>query len=155
RYLAYGVTAVRDLGGIADTVLALRDAVTSRMAEGPRMFISGAMIDGAPATWPGATLAKTPEDGRRAIDQLALVNASQAKIYTHVDRVLLKAITDEASSLQLPVTAHLGKVDAISAARLGVGSIEHLSGVVESTVRDPAPYFRAHDDFFKGWNQFE
>ena len=155
RYLAYGVTSVRDVGGQADSVLALRDAVTARLVEGPRMFVAGAMIDGSPATWPGATAARTPEEGRRAVDQLALVNASQAKIYTHVDRVLLKAITDEGAALQLPVTAHLGKVDAVTAARLGVSAIEHLSGVVEATVRDPAPYFRAHDEFFRGWNMFE
>jgi imidazolonepropionase-like amidohydrolase len=43
-------------------------------------------------------------------------------------------------------------VDAITAARLGVRSIEHLSGVVTATVANPAPLIRAHDTFFAGWN---
>jgi imidazolonepropionase-like amidohydrolase len=46
-------------------------------------------------------------------------------------------------------------VDAVTAAKLGVSSIEHLSGVVESATRNPAALFRAHSDFFTGWIAFE
>lgn len=155
RYLAYGVTSVRDVGGDTDTLVALRSAVDAGEATGPRLFISGAMIDGAPATWPGATEVFKPEDARRAVDKLVLVDVAQVKVYTKVDRTLLTAVMDEAKTLSVPVTAHLGKIDAVSAAKLGVNSIEHLSGIVESTVRNPAPLFKAHDDFFTGWIAFE
>src|SRR5690348_16256468 len=58
---------------------------------------------------------------------------------------------DEASSLKTPVAAHLGKTDALTAAKAGVASLEHMSGVVEAAVRNPAPYFRVHDQFLAGW----
>ena len=64
---------------------------------------------------------------------------------------LLAAIMDEAATLRLPVAAHLGKTDAITAARAGVESLEHMAGVVQAAAPDPAPYFQAHDRFLAGW----
>ncbi len=155
RFLAYGVTAVRDVGGQQDSIVALREATAAGSAPGPRLYISGAMIDGTPATWRTATATATDDDARRAVDARALIDATQAKVYTKIDATLLAAIIDEASSVSLPVTGHLGKVDALRAARMGIRAIEHASGVVEATVADPAPYFEAHDDFFRGWNLVE
>jgi imidazolonepropionase-like amidohydrolase len=155
RYLAYGVTAVRDVGGNTDSLVALRDGVAAGTLVGPRLFISGAMVDGAPATWPGATEVSKPEDARRAVDQLVLADVSQVKVYTKVDRTVLAALMDEAKTLKVPVTAHLGRVDAVTAAKMGVSAIEHLSGIVESSVPNPAPLFRAHEEFFRGWIAFE
>jgi imidazolonepropionase-like amidohydrolase len=151
RYLAYGVTAVRDVGGVTDTLVTLRSSINAGTLPGPRLFISGSMIDGAPATWPTATEVLKPEDARRAVDKLVLADVSQIKVYTKVDQKLLEAVLDEARTLNVPVTAHLGKVDAVTAANLGVNAIEHMSGVVESSVKNPAPLFRAHDDFLTGW----
>ncbi len=67
-------------------------------------------------------------------------------------RRLLRPLMDEAQTLNLPVTAHLGKLDAVSAVNLGVCCLEHMSGVVASASREAARFARAHDDFFAGWN---
>ncbi|MBI2615474.1 MAG: amidohydrolase family protein [Gemmatimonadetes bacterium] len=134
RFLAYGVTAVRDVGGQQDSIVALREATSLGAVPGPRLYISGAMIDGTPATWRTATAAATEDAARRAVNARALIDATQAK---------------------LPVTGHLGKVDAVRAAGMGIRAIEHATGVVEAIVADPTPYFQAHDDFFRGWNLVE
>jgi imidazolonepropionase-like amidohydrolase len=89
------------------------------------------------------------------VDARALIDATQAKVYAKIDSARLAAIMDEATTVTLPVTGHLGKVDAVRAARMGIRAIEHASGVVEATVADPTPYFQAHDDFFRGWNLVE
>lgn len=154
-YLSYGVTTVRDMGGLQDSVLFLREDVRNGTADGPRLFVSGAMIDGAPATWPSATEVRTASDGRRAVGNRVLIGVSQIKIYTRLDRRLLEPLLDEARALETPVAAHLGRVDAVTAARMGVRSLEHMSGVVEATLADPGPVLRAHDDFFTGWNLAE
>jgi imidazolonepropionase-like amidohydrolase len=152
RFLAYGVTSIRDVGGEQNAVVALRDETSLGATPAPRMYVSGAWIDGAPAQWDDATEVRTPTEARRAIDQLLLVDVSQAKIYTKITRRLLRPLMDEAQTLNLPVTAHLGKLDAVSAVNLGVCCLEHMSGVVASASRDPARFARAHDDFFTGWN---
>ncbi len=150
-FLSYGVTSVRSMGGAQESIVALRDSVSSGARLGPRLFISGAMIDGTPATWSDATSASSTSEARQAVDNRVLIEASQVKVYSKINRELLAAVTNEAAALQIPVAAHLGRVDAVSAAAMGVGSIEHMTGVAESTLPDPRRLFRAHSSFFTGW----
>lgn len=154
-YLAYGVTSVRDAGGIQDSVIFLRDDIVSGTAEGPRMYVSGAMVDAAPAVWPGATVVRTESDARRAVGNRVLIGATQIKVYTKIDRRLLAPLMDEAKALEMPVAAHLGRVDALTAARLGVRSLEHISGVVQALPGAGSGLLDAHADFFRGWNASE
>jgi imidazolonepropionase-like amidohydrolase len=155
RFMTYGVTSVRDLGGVQDSVFALREAINTGAVFGPRLYAAGAVIDGSPSARPGATVVTNATEARRAIDQLVLAEASQAKIYTKIDAELLRPLLDEARTLKIPVAAHLGKLDAVTAARMGVRSVEHLSGVVEAAVSSPRIFFDAHSDFWRGWNTFE
>lgn len=153
RFLAYGITSIRSMGGAQEEIVALRDSVSLGSRIGPRMYISGSMIDGNPATWGSATAVTSDSEARRAVDNRVLVGAAQIKVYSKIDRHLLAAITDEAKALQIPVAAHLGMVDAIAAAKMGVSSIEHMTGVVEATIADPSRLFRAHANFFEGWKR--
>ena len=154
RYLAWGVTSVRDLHGGTDTVLALRKDVNLGSIIGPRMFSAGAMIDGVPTTYPNATGIATADQARRAVDQHAVAGVDYLKIYTKVTPALLRPLLDEAEKLRLPVAAHLGKIDALTAARAGVVSIEHMAGVVQAATGDPS-YIAAHDNFLVGWTTEE
>ncbi len=152
RYVAWGVTTVRDLGASGtDSSIALKNAVNLGSVLGPRMFTSGAMIDGVPPTYPTATGVRTPGEVRKAVDLRAVAGVDYVKIYTKFTPDLLPALMDEAATLQFPVAAHLGKIDALTAARAGVASLEHMAGVVEAAVPNPAFYVRAHDQFLRGW----
>lgn len=155
RYLAYGVTSVRGMGGDVDTLLALRDSIRLGASLGPRLFLSGPMVDGSPTTWGTATAVTDETQARRVVDQLVLNGFDHAKVYTKLNRRLLTALVDEAMALDVPVAAHLGRVDAVTAARIGVASLEHMSGVVEASLSDPADVLRSHNDFFRGWRAFE
>jgi len=154
RYVAWGVTTVRDLHGGSDTVLALRNALNLGSIVGPRMFSAGAMIDGIPPTYSNATGISTPDQARRAVDQHAVAGVDYLKVYTKVTPALLRPLLDEAVKLRLPVAAHLGKTDALTAARMGVVSIEHMAGVVPAATGDPS-YANAHDSFLAGWTAEE
>ena len=152
RYVAWGVTTVRDLGASStDSSIALKNDLNLGSVLGPRMFTSGAMIDGAPSTYPTATAVRSRADVRKAVDQRAVAGADLIKIYTKFTADLLPPLLDEASTLRFPVAAHLGKIDALTAARAGVASLEHMAGVVQAASRNPGPYLRAHDDFLRGW----
>ncbi|HXE58216.1 MAG TPA: amidohydrolase family protein [Gemmatimonadales bacterium] len=156
RYLAAGITTLRDVHGHQDSILALRNEVNLNAVVGPRLFVAGAMIDGAPATYPDAAAVGGEGEARKAVDQRAIADVDFVKTYTRITPDLLRAILDEATTLQLPVTAHLGLTDAVTAARLGVRAIEHLSGIPEAALADPAPLYAAHrQGFFAGWNASE
>lgn len=154
RYLVWGVTTVRDLHGGTDTVLTLKNELNLGSILGPRMFSAGAMIDGIPPTYPNATGVATPDQARRAVDQHAVAGVDYLKVYTKITPSLLRAIIDEAEKLRLPVAAHLGKTDALTAARAGVVSIEHMAGVVQAATGDPS-YASAHNNFLTGWTTEE
>src|SRR5256886_11535349 len=98
-----------------------------------------------------AAAVRTAAEVRRAVDLLSLKETEPVKIYTKSTADLLRPLLDEATTLRLPVAAHLGKIDALTAARAGVASLEHMAGVVAAASRDPGPYFRAHDQFLRGW----
>jgi imidazolonepropionase-like amidohydrolase len=154
RYVVWGVTTVRDLHGGTDSVVALKHAMNLGSVTGPRMFVAGAMIDGAPPTYLNATGVATGEQARRAVDQRAIGGVDYLKIYTKITPALLQPLMDEAEKLRLPVAAHLGKTDALTAARAGVVSIEHLAGVVQAATGSPT-YAGAHNSFLPGWTTEE
>ena len=136
RYLAYGVTTVRDVHGEFGSSLRLRDALNAGLRRGPRAYSAAAMLDGLPTTYADAIGANRPADARKGVDRLVNAGADFLKIYTRIDPPLLKAILDEARTFNLRVTGHLGLTDAVTAARAGIGSIEHLSGVPEAASRE-------------------
>ena len=146
RFLAWGVTTVRDLSDDSTTAYTLKRRFNDGTALGPRVFTSGGVIDGRPAASAAAEVVATPDEGRRAVDRRAVSAADWLHVSTGVTPDVLAAILDEATSFRLPTAAHLGRTDALTAARAGVASVEHLSGVPQAAVPDAAALVRAWDD---------
>ena len=154
RYLSYGVTSIRHVGGSLERLTSLSQRIAADSVPGPRLYLAGETLTGPPVVWPGQVELRAPADADSAVRRLAAGGVSQIKLYTHTTRELMEAVVQQARTHNLPVTAHLGYVDAVTAAQLGVNALEHLSGVVEATVSDAAPYYRAHERFPNGWMTF-
>ena len=91
RYLAWGVTTVRDLGASStDSSIALKNDLNLGSVLGPRMFTSGAMIDGAPPTYPAATAVRTRTEVRKAVDQRAELLCEERLLQLHADATLVR-----------------------------------------------------------------
>lgn len=156
RYLAWGVTTVRDVHGVLDEVMVQRKRLNLDSLRGPRVYAAGAMIDGLPATYPDAIGANDQREARRGVDRLVSGGVDLIKVYTRIDAPLLRAIVDEAKAFNLGVAGHLGMIDAVTAAKAGIASIEHMSGVPEAASTNPSSLFAAHyRGFFPGWTAFE
>lgn len=156
RYLAWGVTTVRDVHGGLNAILALRKHANLGSGDSPRIYAAGAMIDGLPTTYPDAIGVNRENDARKAVDRLVSAGVDFIKVYTHVDGPLLRAIIDEARTFNVSVTGHLGMADAVTAAKAGLSSIEHMTGVSEAASRDRSSLLAAHyRGFFPGWTAFE
>ncbi len=155
RYVAYGVTTVRDVHNEQDSIFALSEAADLGGGLSPRIYVAGAMIDGTPATYSNATAVTDTRGARQAVDRLSVSGAHFIKAYTRITPELMEAIVDEARTFRMPVAAHLGLTDALTAGKIGVASIEHLSGVPEAAGRAD-PLFAAHKNgFWAGWTAFE
>jgi len=151
--LQSGVTAVRDLHDgepLADTLRAV-----AKRSPAPRLFQAVAMVDVPPTTYPDALSMTSTDSGDAIVGHLVDRGAAWIKVYTRVTPEYLSAIVGAARMRQLPVAAHLGLTDALTAATLGVASIEHLSGIPEAA-GDSVALFAAHaKGFFAGWTAFE
>lgn len=156
RYLAWGVTTLRDVHGDLDPTLGVRKRANLGPGNNPRVYVAGAMIDGLPATFRDAIAVNAENDARKAVDRLVSAGTDLIKVYTHVDAALLRAIVDEARAFNLSVTGHLGMTDALAAAKAGISAIEHMSGVPEAASRAPSALFASHyRGFFPGWTASE
>src|SRR5208283_1188862 len=69
-FIANGITGVRDMGSELDVVQNWRNLIESGSLIGPRIVTAGPMLDGAKTPFPSTIVITTPEEGRRAVDEL-------------------------------------------------------------------------------------
>jgi len=138
-FVANGVTGVRDMGGDLEALKKWRARIAERTLLGPRMIISGPMLDGPVPQFPSSAPVKDAADGRRIVDELQKNGADFIKIQSLVPRDGYFAAADEAKKVGIVFAGHVpDKVRATEASNAGQKSIEHLTGVFEgcSTVED-------------------
>ena len=138
-FIANGVTGVRDMGSDLDPVLQARKDIEEKRLLGPRMVISGPMLDGPKSTYKSAIAIATPEDGRRAVDMLKARGVDFIKIQSYVPREAYFAIVNECKKQNIVFVGHVpDSVRGSEASNAGQKSLEHLIGIFEasSTVED-------------------
>ena len=143
-FIANGVTGVRDMGGELEVLQRWRTEISAGTLIGPRMVISGPMLDGPQPRFPSSIAIKTPEDGRQAVDDLKRRGADFIKLQSLIPREAVFAIADEARKQGIPFVGHVpDAVRASEASNAGQKSFEHLIGVFEGS----SPL---EDEFLKG-----
>jgi imidazolonepropionase-like amidohydrolase len=138
-FVANGVTGVRDMGGDLETLKNWRARIAEGKLLGPRMIISGPMLDGPVPQFPSSAPVKDAAEGRRIVDELQKNGADFIKIQSLVPRDGYFAAADEAKKVGIVFAGHVpDKVRATEASNAGQKSIEHLTGVFEgcSTAED-------------------
>jgi imidazolonepropionase-like amidohydrolase len=138
-FIANGITGVRDMGSDLEPILKARRDVSNGTLLGPRMVVSGPMLDGPKSQFPAAIAIATPEDGRRAVAMLKGRGVDFIKIQSYVPREAYFAIADECRKQKIAFEGHVpDAIRASEAADAGQTSFEHLIGVFEgsSTIED-------------------
>ena len=139
--VANGVTGIRDMGSELDSILRARQAVATHRILGPRMLVSGPMLDGGKSPYKAAIAIATPEEGRRAVDRLKARGVDFIKVQSLVPRAAYFAIMAEAKKVGLPVDGHVPDgVRAAEAVAAGQRTFEHLIGIFEASSPDEATY---------------
>jgi imidazolonepropionase-like amidohydrolase len=143
-FIANGITGVRDMGGKLETLQSWRKEISAGTMIGPRMVLSGQMLDGPQPRFPSSIAIKTPEDGRRAVDDLKKRGADFIKLQSLIPREAVFAIADEAKKQGISFVGHVpDAVRASEASNAGQKSFEHLIGIFEGS----SPL---EDQFIKG-----
>jgi imidazolonepropionase-like amidohydrolase len=133
-FIANGITGVRDMGGELDVLEQWRKEITAGTLLGPRMVISGPMLDGPQPRFPSSVAIKTPENGRRAVDDLKRRGADFIKLQSLIPRDAVFAIAEEARQQGITFVGHVpDAVRASEASNAGQKSFEHLIGIFEGS----------------------
>ena len=133
-FVANGITGVRDMGGELEVLQQWRKEISAGTLIGPRMVISGPMLDGPQPRFPSSIAIQTPEDGRRAVDDLKRRGADFIKLQSLIPRDAVFAIADEAHKQNITFVGHVpDAVRASEASNAGQKSFEHLIGIFEGS----------------------
>jgi len=133
-FVANGVTGVRDMGSELSTVQTWRNEIEGQRLIGPRIMTSGPMLDGPKPRFPSSIAIVTPEDGRRAVDNLKHSGADFIKLQSLIPRDAVFSIADEAKKQEIPFEGHVpDSVRASEMSNAGMHSFEHLIGIFEGS----------------------
>ena len=139
-FLHFGVTTVMDTANPTAWIIAQREALKSGRIKGPRMFVTGEVIDGPD---PGEdrrdgyrTHVRTPEEARATARALLKQGVDALKVYQHLTPDLLKPIVEEAHKAGTEAVGH--SHDAKDAVLAGLKFIEHATPIAHATLGDPA-----------------
>ncbi len=125
-YVANGVTGVRDMAGVWDTLGAWRREIARGTLVGPRIVASGPYLEGGDVPIPHL-LVRTPADARPAVDSLLKLGVDFVKVHGQLTRDTYFAIARAARARGIPFAGHVPRaVGAADASDSGQRSIEHL-----------------------------
>lgn len=133
-FLDYGVTSVRDTGGL----LADLQPVVDRLGaaeQAPRVFYAGPLLDGAFVVYDGignpeiGIANPDAESAAANVARLAAAGVDFVKVYEMVSPEVFEAIVDAAQTAGLPVAGHIPLALTASSAGPRLSSMEHLRNV--------------------------
>src|SRR5947207_3616407 len=129
-FVANGVTGVRDMGGDVTVLSEWRRQIARGEIVGPRMIISGPMLDGylpdAKLRFPSSIAVTTPASAVAAVDSLKTQGVEFIKVQYAISHDMYRAAAAEAHQQSLPVVGHLpDKVRIQEGVEAGKKSIEH------------------------------
>jgi hypothetical protein len=147
-FIANGVTGVRDMGGDAPVLLEWRKEIVDGHIIGPRMIISGPMLDGYLANgklrFPSSIAITTPASAVAAVHSLRTQGVDFIKVQSAISHDAYLAAAAEAHKQGLPIVGHVpDKVRIKEVVNAGQKSIEHLMGIFEGCSAE-------EDKFIKG-----
>ena len=140
-YIANGVTTVRDCSGdLPAEVLAWRDQIANGTLLGPRLFTSGAKLEGLKPVWKGTIEVGSQADVDAAIAAERRAGVDFIKITdSTLDPQLFLYAVGKARAAGFRVSGHIPMQDTVGqAVDAGLSSIEHLDYAYKAGVKDEA-----------------
>lgn len=136
--LSYGITSVRDTGGVLDELVPMIERGQNNIYPAQRIFFSGPLLDGKFKVYDGSSLFRPntgtsntiPEQAESTVAELKKSGASFIKIYEMVDPEVFEALVEAAEKAGLPIAAHVPLATRASEVGGKLDSMEHLRNVL-------------------------
>jgi imidazolonepropionase-like amidohydrolase len=143
-FLSYGITSVRDTGGLMHKILPVVEKMRAEGVLAPRVFFSGPLLDGNFVVYDGVSRPEigarnaTPDDAKAMIGELKFQGVDFIKIYELVTADVFAAMVEAANEHELPIDSHVPLSLRASIAGPSVDSIEHLRNIELDCASDAA-----------------
>lgn len=137
-WLAHGVTTVRGVSlGPLEWTLSEKQRSARNEIVAPRIIAYSALGQGK--AWEGKKI-QTPKDAKKWVEYVSKQGADGLKL-SSFPPTMMNALLEEAKKQKLGSTAHLhqtgvAQMNALDAARLGLGSVTHFYGLFEALYKD-------------------
>ncbi len=134
-FLRWGITSVRDTGGLLDRVLPVVRSMRAEGALAPRVYFAGPLLDGQKVVYDGVGRPEigisnpTPDAARANVAALAQAGVDFIKIYELVTPEVFESLVVAAQEHGLPIDAHVPLSLRAREAAPHVQSMEHLRNV--------------------------
>jgi Tol biopolymer transport system component/imidazolonepropionase-like amidohydrolase len=122
--LAYGITTARSPGGKPSEVIEQREAFESGRRLGPRIYLTGHLLEGPRVYYPLAEPVTTEAQVDAAIDRADRLQFDLVKTYVKMPEPLRKRAVEAAHRAGIAVSSH----ELYPAAMFGMDSVEHFTG---------------------------
>ena len=130
QFLANGITSVRDPGAWMEHFESLIQWQRENKIAGPRLFLCGPHLDGPGPAYPeDSVVILSPDEARLQTRRQIEQGATAIKVYFRLPLDCIKAVTEEAHRLKVPVTAHLEIINPLEAIEAGLDGIEHITSL--------------------------
>ncbi|PFH62330.1 hypothetical protein XA68_14057 [Ophiocordyceps unilateralis] len=132
-FVANGVTTVRDLGSNLEAITSARDRIAEHQLVGPRVFLTGPMLDGKESPFQTAIKVGTPEEARQAVENLTDSGVDFIKVHLKLSRQVFDEVARACKDEEIVFGGHVpDAIDAQYAIDMGMGFIEHMSRLEEA-----------------------
>jgi len=134
-FLKYGITSVRDTGGLLANLRPEIERWRAPEATAPRIFFSGPLLDGGTVVYDGGivpeigTANATPEMAKENIERLKAAGVDFIKTYELISPEVFAALTKAARDAGLPIASHVPLMLPAREAGPLVDSMEHLRNI--------------------------
>ena len=140
--LSYGITSVRDTGGLLEKVLPVVKKMREANAIAPRVFYAGPLLDGRDVVYDGESRPHigvqniNAQSAKDRVEFLKTNGVSFIKIYEMVSPKVFAAMIAAAREQGLPVDSHVPLSMRARTAGAEVNSIEHLRNIELDCAKD-------------------
>jgi hypothetical protein len=144
--VANGIVGARIMYGLPEH-LAWRDNIVAGRQIGPRLLMSGPIVEGPPpeefedlTAVADMNLVTSADDARQEVRNQKAAGFDYIKVYNNLPLLAYLALVDEASKVDMRVVGHVPfEVGLDNALASRQASMEHLRGYVQALVPDDAP----------------
>jgi imidazolonepropionase-like amidohydrolase len=130
KFLAEGITGLRDMGSPLDDILRLRRETDDGTILGPRMVVAGPIVQGPlPFRLPVFISVKDIAAARNTVDMLQRRGVDFIKVQDAIPQDIYEAVATESRADHIPFVGHIPPtVLPEEASNAGQHSVEHLGG---------------------------